>query len=155
MHDRINSLEAGSALNFTTIGSGNAVTSVTKSGNGVTVTKGLTFSVDGHTHSFASLTSKPTTLSGYGITDALLASVYTAADVLNKIKTVDGAGSGLDADLLNGTHLKSIIGFDTKRDFINGTLITTDIDYSGTNGDPFYLEIKGILSNGAYPALTV
>lgn len=27
---------------------------------------------------------------------------YTAADVLNKIKTVDGAGSGLDADLLDG-----------------------------------------------------
>ena len=27
---------------------------------------------------------------------------YTAADVLTKIKTVDGAGSGLDADLLDG-----------------------------------------------------
>jgi len=32
----------------------------------------------------------------------LLSSSYTAADVLNKIKTVDGAGSGLDADLLDG-----------------------------------------------------
>lgn len=32
----------------------------------------------------------------------LLASAYTAADVLTKIKTVDGAGSGLDADLLDG-----------------------------------------------------
>ena len=30
------------------------------------------------------------------------ASSYTAADVLAKIKTVDGAGSGLDADLLDG-----------------------------------------------------
>lgn len=30
------------------------------------------------------------------------ASAYTAADVLAKIKTVDGAGSGLDADLLDG-----------------------------------------------------
>lgn len=29
-------------------------------------------------------------------------SVYTAADVLAKIKTVDGAGSGLDADLVDG-----------------------------------------------------
>lgn len=27
---------------------------------------------------------------------------YTAADVLTKIKTVDGTGSGLDADLLDG-----------------------------------------------------
>ena len=33
---------------------------------------------------------------------ALPASSYTAADVLTKIKTVDGAGSGLDADLLDG-----------------------------------------------------
>ena len=32
----------------------------------------------------------------------LNASAYTAADVLAKIKTVDGAGSGLDADLLDG-----------------------------------------------------
>ena len=32
----------------------------------------------------------------------LVASSYTAADVLTKIKTVDGSGSGLDADLLDG-----------------------------------------------------
>lgn len=34
--------------------------------------------------------------------DKLDASTYTAADVLAKIKTVDGAGSGLDADTLDG-----------------------------------------------------
>jgi hypothetical protein len=33
---------------------------------------------------------------------ALPASQYTAADILEKIKTVDGAGSGLDADMLDG-----------------------------------------------------
>lgn len=33
---------------------------------------------------------------------ALPAADYTAADVLTKLKTVDGAGSGLDADLLDG-----------------------------------------------------
>jgi len=32
------------------------------------------------------------------------ASLYTANDVLTKIKTVDGSGSGLDADLLDGHH---------------------------------------------------
>lgn len=41
-----------------------------------------------------------------GLQDALdsklAAADYTAADVLTKIKTVDGAGSGLDADLLDG-----------------------------------------------------
>ena len=35
-------------------------------------------------------------------TTKLDASAYTAADVLNKIKTVDGSGSGLDADTLDG-----------------------------------------------------
>ena len=32
----------------------------------------------------------------------LLKSAYTAADILAKLKTVDGSGSGLDADLLDG-----------------------------------------------------
>lgn len=32
------------------------------------------------------------------------ASAYTAADVLTKLLTVDGTGSGLDADLLDGQH---------------------------------------------------
>lgn len=34
----------------------------------------------------------------------LLKSAYTSADVLAKLKTVDGSSSGLDADLLDGTH---------------------------------------------------
>lgn len=42
-------------------------------------------------------------LNGKALTAAvLLASEYTAADVLAKLKTVDGAGSGLDADLFKG-----------------------------------------------------
>ena len=38
----------------------------------------------------------------------LLKSAYTAADVLAKIKTVDGSGSGLDADTLDGVHNGSV-----------------------------------------------
>ena len=53
----------------------------------------------------AQILNKPTTLSGYGITDALLASAYTAADVLTKLKTVDGHLSGLDADTVDGKHV--------------------------------------------------
>lgn len=34
--------------------------------------------------------------------EKLAASTYTAADILTKLLTVDGAGSGLDADLLDG-----------------------------------------------------
>jgi hypothetical protein len=34
----------------------------------------------------------------------LFETTYTASDVLTKLKTVDGTGSGLDADLLDGQH---------------------------------------------------
>ena len=34
---------------------------------------------------------------------------YTASDILTKIKTVDGSGSGLDADMLDGVHLADIL----------------------------------------------
>ena len=42
--------------------------------------------------------------------NALLASAYTASDVLTKLKTVDGSGSGLDADLLDGFHAGGVSG---------------------------------------------
>jgi len=43
-----------------------------------------------------------TVAQGVKADNALPAASYTAADILTKIKTVDGAGSGLDADLLDG-----------------------------------------------------
>jgi hypothetical protein len=52
---------------------------------------------DSHSHTISTVTGLQTAL------DAKLASSsYTAADVLTKIKTVDGSGSGLDADTLDG-----------------------------------------------------
>lgn len=39
-----------------------------------------------------------------GLSDKLDSSSYTASDVLTKIKTVDGTGSGLDADTVDGSH---------------------------------------------------
>ena len=65
----------------TVTGNGNAVTTANVSGHTLTLTKGSTF---------------------------LLSSAYTAADVLAKLKTVDGSGSGLDADLLDGVHLNGL-----------------------------------------------
>ena len=38
----------------------------------------------------------------------LLKSSYTASDILAKLKTVDGSGSGLDADLLDGYNIASV-----------------------------------------------
>ena len=41
------------------------------------------------------------------IGNRLLSSDYTASDILTKIKTVDGTGSGLDADTLDGLNTSS------------------------------------------------
>lgn len=70
------------------------------------------FSLNGHTHTFASLTSKPTTIAGYGITDA-----YTKSDSDSRF-LYHTRQSGIDADLIstsnpriyeinNGTHMPS------------------------------------------------
>lgn len=56
------------------------------------------------------------------------ASAYTAADVLTKIKTVDGSASGLDADLLDGLHASSantvstVVARDASGNFSAGTI---------------------------------
>lgn len=93
---------------ITTSGSGNAITSVSKSGKGITFTKGSTFSLNGHTHTFASLTSKPTSLSGYGITDGVNAVSVTGSG--NAITTASISGhtltltKGSSFSLSNHTH---------------------------------------------------
>lgn len=105
---RISTLEGGSATSIETTGSGNAVTSVSKSGTKITFTKGSTFSHNGHTHTFASLTSKPTSLSGYGITDGVNAvsvtgsgNAVTAASVSGHTLTLT---KGSSFSLSNHTH---------------------------------------------------
>ena len=57
---------------------------------------------DGIVSSEASTRASADTTLQNNIDTKLASSSYTAADVLAKIKTVDGAGSGLDADLLDG-----------------------------------------------------
>lgn len=53
---------------------------------------------------------------------------YTAEDILTKIKTVDGAGSGLDADLLDGASasttntVNSVVLRDSSGNFAAGTI---------------------------------
>jgi len=61
----------------------------------------------------------------------LLSTDYTAADILTKIKTVDGTGSGLDADLLDGLNAvsgatgASIVSRDASGNFSAGTITAT------------------------------
>jgi len=66
----------------------------------------------------------------------LTATDYNAADILTKIKTVDGAGSGLDADLLDGLTTASantastVVTRDASGNFSAGTITATT--FSGT-----------------------
>lgn len=67
-------------------GTGNAVTAASISGHTLTLTKGSTFSLSGHKHAWSDITSgKPSTLSGYGITDA-----YTKTDADSRYVNVSG-----------------------------------------------------------------
>ena len=59
------------------------------------------------------------------------ASGYTAADVLSKLLTVDGTGSGIDADLLDGlttataNTVSTIVARDASGNFAAGTITAT------------------------------
>ena len=55
---------------------------------------------------------------------------YTAADILTKIKTVDGSGSGLDADTLDGVHGKGYMYYNAYN-FSNGCLVRLKLLESG------------------------
>lgn len=67
----------------------NTVTSVNNKTGAVTLTASdVGASPTGHTHTFAEITSKPTTLSGYGITDAIPASQKGSA---NGVASLDGS----------------------------------------------------------------
>jgi phage-related tail fiber protein len=88
----------GTATSFD--GSANITIPLSLSTSGVTAGTYKSVTVD--TKGRVTAGTNPTTISGYGITDALLSSSYTASDVLTKIKTVDGSGSGLDADTVDG-----------------------------------------------------
>lgn len=76
------------------------------------------------------------TLTSADVTGALTytplnSATYTAADVLAKIKTVDGAGSGLDADLLDGLHRRTDLS-----DFTTWNGIPGFVGWYGIGGGP-------------------
>mgnify|MGYP001430219471 CR=1 FL=1 len=77
-------------------------------------------------------TSDAVTSLSSAMTAKLDASVYTAADVLTKVKAVDGSGSGLDADTLDGQHASA---FQPAGSYLTGNqtiTLTGDVSGSGT-----------------------
>lgn len=74
-----------------------------------------------------------------------LGNVDNTADKDKNVKYASSAGYADDSNLLDGKDSAyfDTAPFSTIRDFTLGTLIKTDINYSVTSGDPFYVEIKG------------
>ena len=93
------------------------------------------------------------------IGNRLLSTSYTASDVLTKIKTVDGTGSGLDADLLDGLSSAStntsstIVARDSSGNFAAGQITATTLVGSLTVPTTGTLSIAG--SSSGSVALTV
>lgn len=85
---------------------------------------------------------------------ALPASSYTAADVLTKIKTVDGAGSGLDADTVDGQQASA---FQPASSAINtsniGSQSVSNADtVDGQHASAFATAAQGEKADAAAPA---
>jgi hypothetical protein len=62
INTRLASVENGSATTVNTTGTGNAITSISKSGSVITASKDLTFSLSGHTHTISDVTGLQTAL---------------------------------------------------------------------------------------------
>lgn len=78
------------------------------------------------------------------------ASAYTASDVLTKVKTVDGSGSGLDADMLDGNHASAF----ATSSHTHGTYDRTSSALTGGNVFSNIVITDGIVSSTATRALT-
>lgn len=105
--DKVKSLEAvsGVASVNPATGTGNAITDIIKEGSGLTPNKGLTFSLSGHTHTFNSLTDKPTTIAGYGIEDAYTKTESSSLFGITKVKIEEV----LTGNITSHSHLFSNI----------------------------------------------
>jgi hypothetical protein len=95
------------------------------------------------------------------LTDKLDSSSYTANDILTKIKTVDGTGSGLDADLLDGLNAvsgatgASIVSRDSSGNFAANQITATQLIGSLYLGTTNTIIFEGSTDNGSETILTV
>lgn len=85
----------------------------------------------------------------------LNATSYTAADVLTKIKTVDGSGTGLDADLLDGDEAAAFVKLAIEDQVVTGGFRVTSLDdgtqTTGTyTPDPGDRPLISITNGGAF-----
>lgn len=118
---RISSLEDGSATSISVSGSGNAVTSVTKNDTTISVVKGSTFSLSGHTHKWADITDRPSSLKN---PSALSWSGYSSG-------SYDGSAAKSISIPNNTNQLTNGAGFITASASITGNAATaTKVNHS-------------------------
>ena len=121
LDSRISSLEGGSATSISVSGSGNAVTSVTKNGTTISVVKGSTFSLSGHTHKWADITDRPSSLKN---PSALSWSGYSSG-------SYDGSAAKSISIPNNTNQLTNGAGFITASASITGNAATaTKVNHS-------------------------
>lgn len=121
LYDKVASLEGGSAMNVSVSGSGNAVTSISKSGTTISVVKGSTFSLSGHTHKWADITDRPSSLKN---PSALSWSGYSSG-------SYDGSAAKSISIPNNTNQLTNGAGFITASASITGNAATaTKVNHS-------------------------
>ena len=104
----VKNLKSGAAVSLVVNGKGTVLTNIVKTGSTITATKGNL--------AFSSLTSKPTTIAGYGITDAYTKTQADGKYVLKSGSNMTGALNWTDADsgvyamLLGTNHYIGIDG---------------------------------------------
>lgn len=82
---------------------------------------------------------------GYITSSSSISGNAATATILQNTRTINGIN-------FNGSsNIKVTDWFHSDRDFASGTLVTTDINYAVTNGDPFVLEIRGNSYGDAVP----
>lgn len=127
---------------------------VSLTGAGTTTISGTypNFTITGAGTTYTAGTGITLTGTEFQLTDTnakLNASDYTAADVLTKIKTVDGSGSGLDADTLDGVQASGFISTSVTQPSniairnVSPTVYLRDTDHNSAmlhcNSDIFYV----------------
>lgn len=99
-------------------------------------TTSSTVAVGNHAHSFVSITGKPTTLSGYGITDAAPSSHVGSGGIAHAVATtsVNGFMSSSDKAKLNGIAVGAQVNVPTNLSIGSRTSLSMRLDSStGTN----------------------
>ena len=154
LYEDVTSLKNGSALNFTTTGSGNVVSAITKSGTTVTVNKGIT-ALTRHQSIYAlTIQGNGTAIGTFNPKSAAATINITPANIGAPTKTGSGAsgtwGISISGNAATATKLgTATVGGTAKPIYLNGGTATALSATVGSATRPVYLD-AGTITAGAY-----